>query len=143
MIVCIEGIDASGKATQAKRLARRLASTPGRKAELFSFPDYGTPAGRAILGHLKRHWKAMADASTDGPVDEIATDAMVLQSLMTTNRLERGADLRRAWATHLYASGELPLKDVSALLGHASVETTERYLRVSGKVKINRRKLPW
>lgn len=52
-------------------------------------------------------------------------------------------DLRRAWASHLYASGELPLKDISALLGHRAVSTTERYLRLSGKVKINRRKLPW
>ena len=39
-------------------------------------------------------------------------------------------DLRRAWATALYARG-MPLKQVSVLLGHCAVSVTERYIRVT------------
>jgi site-specific recombinase XerD len=39
-------------------------------------------------------------------------------------------DLRRAWATALHANG-MPLKRVSALLGHCGVNVTERYLRLT------------
>jgi integrase/recombinase XerD len=38
-------------------------------------------------------------------------------------------DLRRAWASALYARG-MPLKQVSTLLGHCAVSVTERYIRV-------------
>lgn len=82
--------------------------------------------GKRVNADQKKIWKVMQATAKAAGIEPLSLH-----------------DLRRAWATHLYASGELPLKDVSALLGHASVETTERYLRVSGKVKINRRKLPW
>jgi integrase len=39
-------------------------------------------------------------------------------------------DLRRAWANALYANG-MPLKRVSAPLGHCGVSVTERYLRLT------------
>jgi site-specific recombinase XerD len=39
-------------------------------------------------------------------------------------------DLRRAWASALHANG-MPLKRVSALLGHCGVGVTERYLRLT------------
>jgi integrase len=81
---------------------------------------------KRVNADQKKIWKVMQAASAAAKIEPISLH-----------------DLRRAWATHLYASGLLPLKDVSALLGHAKVETTERYLRLSGKVKINRRKLPW
>lgn len=90
-----------------------------------------------------RAWVAARDGKTVN-----ADQKKVWKVMQTTAKAAKVApislhDLRRAWATHLYASGLLPLKDISALLGHAKVETTERYLRLSGKVKINRRKLPW
>ena len=48
MLVAIEGIDGSGKGTQAKRLFERLQSA-GTSAELLSFPRYGdTRFGKAI-----------------------------------------------------------------------------------------------
>jgi L-alanine-DL-glutamate epimerase-like enolase superfamily enzyme len=53
MIIALEGIDASGKATQSKLLAEKLRGTR------FAFPDYETPAGEAILGHLKKEWIAV------------------------------------------------------------------------------------
>jgi dTMP kinase len=99
VIVCIDGLDASGKATQSKILAERL------NAKLFSFPDYSTPAGKAILAHLKGEWIAadlrrVTHTNGLGEVCEAhwpcAHDPLVLQSLMLANRLELGAELRAA-----------------------------------------------
>ncbi len=87
MIVAIEGGDACGKATQATILAKALG------AELFSFPDYRTPAGKLILENLKRQWRAGV-VSTHGDLQ----NAFVLQSLMNTNRLERMSALATAAA---------------------------------------------
>ena len=56
-LIAFEGLDQSGKQTQAELLRDRLKQD-GRKARLVSFPDYGTsigeeiargPAGRARL----------------------------------------------------------------------------------------------
>lgn len=98
MIFAIEGIDASGKATQSKLLAEHLG------AELFTFPDYTTPAGKVILSHLKGEWLAAGlSRHNDGmglsyvkPYWPYQADRLVLQSLMATNRLELGARLRAA-----------------------------------------------
>ena len=49
MIVCIEGVDAAGKYTQAKRLE-------AQGAKLFSFPRYGTEVGELIRAHLTGKW---------------------------------------------------------------------------------------
>jgi integrase len=38
-------------------------------------------------------------------------------------------DLRRAWASAVHANGA-SLKQVSVWLGHAEIQTTERYIRV-------------
>lgn len=91
MIICIEGGDASGKATQSKILADRLG------CPRFTFPDYETPAGKAILGNLKNEWAGASWHAYSGThrLDK-QTNALVLQSLMATNRLERGAELREA-----------------------------------------------
>lgn len=84
MFIAIEGIDASGKATQSKLLAAKLA------AKLFSFPDYNTPMGRLIEGHLKRYWCAMPDRGTPGGVHRNTDilNAYVFQALQVTNRME-------------------------------------------------------
>jgi len=47
MLIAIEGLDQSGKATQARQLRTRLEHD-GRKVHLLSFPDYETPIGREI-----------------------------------------------------------------------------------------------
>ena len=72
MIVAIEGIDASGKATQSKLLADKLS------AKLISFPNYTTPSG-IMIGKMLREqmW-----------VSPSMHDAQVLQALMTVNRYE-------------------------------------------------------
>lgn len=79
MIVAIEGLDASGKATQSKILAEALGGA------VVSFPTYSTPAGQAILGNLKQEW-SIDDGG--GLAESERTNALVLQCLMTINRFE-------------------------------------------------------
>jgi dTMP kinase len=53
MIIAFEGLDQSGKETQARQLRARLQQD-GRVVRALSFPDYGTPIGieiqRALAG---------------------------------------------------------------------------------------------
>ena len=88
MIVCLEGIDAAGKATQAERLAKRL------DARLLSFPNYGTRSGILIGDHLQQLWQARY--MVEGQRPEL--DALVFQSLMLTNRMEAASNIRAAKA---------------------------------------------
>jgi dTMP kinase len=92
MIVCLEGIDACGKATHAKLLARRL------DARVISFPDYESLSGRLIRQHLQREWVAMYDTDPirDRSQDGRLLDAMAFQSLMLTNRMELAPDIHRS-----------------------------------------------
>jgi dTMP kinase len=107
MFICIEGIDASGKATQSKLLAQHLG------AELFSFPDYEQPMGRLILGHLKGYWGAepdgmdgacklgvvtTADGRTISLADTKMLNAYVFQALQLANRMEKVAKIKEALA---------------------------------------------
>jgi dTMP kinase len=72
MLIAFEGLDQSGKATQADALSARLTSD-GWTVHLISFPDYRTPIGREIQ-------KALAGEREFGPD--------VLQLLYIANRLE-------------------------------------------------------
>lgn len=91
VFVAIEGIDASGKALQSKRLAEEL------KADLVSFPDYETRIGKLIAGHLRLDWGAIrAQDFVEYAGNEI--DALVFQALQSANRLERAADIAAALA---------------------------------------------
>jgi dTMP kinase len=47
MLIAFEGLDQSGKETQARTLRARLEQQ-GLKVRSLSFPDYGTPIGREI-----------------------------------------------------------------------------------------------
>lgn len=51
-LIAFEGLDQSGKETQAKRLLARLASR-GRVAEVVAFPDRETPIGHEIEQALR------------------------------------------------------------------------------------------
>lgn len=81
MFIALEGIDACGKSVQAKLLADRI------NADIYTFPDYETPVGQLILGHLKGEWQCIPN-SLNGPT---GVDAMAFQSLHFTNRLEMQA----------------------------------------------------
>jgi dTMP kinase len=72
MLIAFEGLDQSGKETQAKALGERL-EREGRRVRSLSFPEYGTPIGREIREAL------------DG-AREFTSD--VMQLLYVANRLE-------------------------------------------------------
>ena len=93
MIICIEGIDASGKATQSKLLAGAIG------AKRFAFPAYETPLGKLIKGHLKSQWNAQstveAASHEDQEYDE-RLNALMFQALQTANRMEVATDIFQA-----------------------------------------------
>jgi dTMP kinase len=78
-IIAFEGLDQSGKQTQAELLRDRLKQE-GHKARLVSFPDYGTSIGEEIA-------RALQGEREYGPD--------VMQLLYVANRYERKPDLQR------------------------------------------------
>ncbi|MCM3881175.1 MAG: dTMP kinase [Vicinamibacterales bacterium] len=73
MLIAFEGLDQSGKETQAQQLRERLREA-GRRVRLLSFPDYGTSIGEEIA-------RALAGERDYGPD--------VMQLLFVANRYER------------------------------------------------------
>lgn len=92
LFVALEGIDASGKAVQSRRLAHELG------AELFSFPDYRTPIGKLIDAHLKGEWKAIRLGSFGPDNSDIGYPAepLIFQALQSANRLELAPNISKA-----------------------------------------------
>jgi dTMP kinase len=78
-LVAFEGLDQSGKQTQAERLRDRLRQD-GHKSRLVSFPDYATSIGEEIA-------RALQGEREYGPD--------VMQLLYIANRYERKPDLLR------------------------------------------------
>ena len=79
LLIAFEGLDQSGKQTQAELLRDRLKQG-GRKSRLVSFPDYGTSIGEEIA-------RALQGEREYGPE--------VMQLLYIANRYERKPDLLR------------------------------------------------
>src|SRR5215510_16477839 len=79
LLIAFEGLDQSGKHTQAELLRDRLRAE-GHKVRLLSFPDYGTSIGEEIA-------RALQGERDYGPE--------VMQLLYVANRYERKADLQR------------------------------------------------
>ncbi len=73
MLIAFEGLDQSGKETQAQQLRERLRAA-GHKVRLLSFPDYGTSIGEEIA-------RALQGEREYGPD--------VMQLLFVANRHER------------------------------------------------------
>ena len=78
-LIAFEGLDQSGKQTQAELLRDRLKQD-GHKARLESFPDYATSIGEEIA-------RALAGEREYGPD--------VMQLLYVANRYERKPDVER------------------------------------------------
>jgi dTMP kinase len=78
-LIAFEGLDQSGKQTQAELLRDRLKQE-GRKARLVSFPDYATSIGEEIARALQGEREYEPD---------------VMQLLYIANRYERKPDLLR------------------------------------------------
>ena len=79
LLIAFEGLDQSGKQTQAE-LLRDWLKREGRKTRLLSFPDYATSIGEEIARALQGE----RDYEPD-----------VMQLLYVANRYERKADLQR------------------------------------------------
>ena len=79
MLIAFEGLDQSGKQTQAELLRDRLKAD-GHKSRLVSFPDYATSIGEEIARALQGEREYGAD---------------VMQLLYVANRYERKPDLQR------------------------------------------------
>lgn len=90
VLIAFEGLDQSGKQTQAERLRDRLMAG-GYRSRLVSFPDYTTPIGIEIA-------RALRGERDYGPD--------VMQLLYVANRYERKPDLQR-WL----ADGEILVSD--------------------------------
>ena len=73
VLIAFEGLDQSGKETQAQQLREKLREA-GRKVRLLSFPDYGTSIGEEIA-------RALQGEREYGPD--------VMQLLFVANRHER------------------------------------------------------
>jgi dTMP kinase len=78
-LIAFEGLDQSGKQTQAELLRDALKQL-GQKARLVSFPDYGTSIGEELARALQGERDYGAD---------------VMQLLYIANRYERKPDLLR------------------------------------------------
>jgi len=78
-LIAFEGLDQSGKQTQAELLRDRFKQE-GHRARLVSFPDYGTSIGEEIA-------RALTGEREYGPD--------VMQLLYVANRYERKDDLTR------------------------------------------------
>jgi dTMP kinase len=79
LLIAFEGLDQSGKQTQAE-LLRDWLKQEGRKARLVSFPDYATSIGEEIARALQGEREYEPD---------------VMQLLYIANRYERKPDLLR------------------------------------------------
>jgi dTMP kinase len=79
LLIALEGLDQSGKQTQAELLRDRLKAE-GHKVRLLSFPDYGTSIGEEIA-------RALQGERDYGPD--------VMQLLYVANRYERKDEILR------------------------------------------------
>ncbi len=79
LLIAFEGLDQSGKQTQAEMLRDRLRED-GHKSRLVSFPDYATSIGEELARALAGEREYGAD---------------VMQLLYVANRYERKDDLQR------------------------------------------------
>ena len=80
LLIVFEGLDQSGKQTQAEGLRDHLTSL-GRECRLLSFPDYSTPIGSEISRGLHGEREYGPD---------------VMQLLYVANRHEKKPDIERA-----------------------------------------------
>ena len=82
VLISFEGLDQSGKQTQAERLRDRVTAA-GRTVQLLSFPDYTTPIGEEIGRALRSEREWGAD---------------VMQLLYVANRYEWKPEIERQLA---------------------------------------------
>lgn len=89
MIVAIEGLDASGKATQAAAVA--AAYQP--HSTVISFPRYSGPFGEVILAHLKEE-VLLVRKNAAGVLSISPNDAVAFQALMTMDKYDAASEIK-------------------------------------------------
>ncbi|MBQ3553247.1 MAG: thymidylate kinase [Clostridia bacterium] len=92
-LIVIEGVDSSGKATQAKRLAERLEAE-GEQVRLISFPDYESDFSVPVKRYLA------GDLGSD-PRDVSAYAASVFYAI------DRYASFKRKWGKFYQSGGTI------------------------------------
>jgi len=80
LLIAFEGLDQSGKQTQAESVSEHLSGR-GRESRLLSFPDYATPIGSEIAKALHGEREYGAD---------------VMQLMYVANRYEKRNEMERA-----------------------------------------------
>jgi dTMP kinase len=80
LLIAFEGLDQSGKQTQAERVSAHVSAS-GRQCRLVAFPDYGTPIGAEIA-------KALHGEREYGPD--------VMQLMYVANRYEKRVEMQQA-----------------------------------------------
>lgn len=90
-LIAIEGIDASGKATQTKLLASKLGGA------VMSFPDYDSITGGLIKAYLGEEWETVTTKVSQ--LDPNKLDGMLFQCLQALNRYEVADEIRARAAT--------------------------------------------
>ena len=140
MIICIEGVDGSGKSTQAELLVKRLISE-GKNVQLFSYPDYGSDTGKKIKEYLHGTEPVEVKTLFKMYLDDITKDAekikeadkkgVVILSRYYTSTIAyqcaQGYDYSEAKRKAL-ASG-LPTPDIIVYLGVTSQESMYRKMK--------------
>ncbi len=138
MLIAFEGLDQSGKETQARRLAEALRAD-GRRVETLSFPDYSTPIGREIEAALAgmRHFGPdvmqllyIANRYEKKPqiLDWLSRDVDVVCDRYAASSIAYGESqgLEPAWLTD--AQRNLPHADLTIVLDIAPETAVSRKL---------------
>jgi len=117
LLIAFEGLDQSGKQTQAERLRDRLTAE-GRRVRLLSFPDYATTIGQEIGRALRGEREYGAD---------------VMQLLYVANRhewkpeIERERDAGTVLVCDRYLASSIAYGEAQGLDG-AWLRDIQRYL---------------
>lgn len=139
-LIVIEGLDGSGKATQAARLAERLAAA-GRPVRKISFPDYDSKSSTLVKMYLAGELGDVGEVNayaasgfyaadryisyvTDWKKDYLAGHTIIADRYTTSNAAHQMAKLARAeWNDYLgwlydceFARMRLPRPDVVVYL---------------------------
>jgi dTMP kinase len=136
LLIAFEGLDQSGKQTQAERLRERLVEA-GRQVRLLSFPAYETPIGAEIRSALtgNREWPAdvmqllyIANRYEERPLieRELARGTILVCDRYTASSIAYGESqgLDAAWLRDVQR--HLPRPDLTFLLDIAPEASAQR-----------------
>ena len=146
LLIVFEGLDQSGKQTQAEALRDHLTSL-GRQCRLLSFPDYSTPIGSEISRglHGEREYGPdvmqllyVANRHEKKPEIERDLDAGITiicdRYIASTIAYGEAHGLNAAWLTEIQRY--LPAPDLSVLLDIAPETASQR--KAAGRDKYER-----